>query len=523
MNKVLTIYFAGTGSRAEEPNGLSGLLLSCGANSKNQKHIGVEGPMGIWGFVFGSGLDGYVKKQLDHVVKKINKNKYKVTLNVFGYSRGGLGALMLADKLSEVDPDLLSINLILLDPVPGNLTITSKIDPFNVALANIAQDLSKCKPLNNVLVLYSAELLKPTLAPVFPLYPSHANVIEDISPGDHFAFKRCQLVEDEVHFMPDGFIGFTRVLRFLQENGSEFNSFPSIQIQSLIDVPGAVIVPDQSLVKNIRIEREDEEFFEKKIDEALLAIYPEKNKVEYPRHGRHKHTKREVRIDVKKKSVPYFNRHHQQLMDVPEDSSQLRMCVKEKTGFFANLRRRVNQHPHLKRIVYWSLFCAGLIGLFFLTGAVTAIPFVSGLIAILGLSLGTVVLAAIVTLALAGIWYFTIKPASSWALHRFFYPDHDSNPLDLNHAQPTLFSELEMDSTHKIFSSLEANENEVSADIIEESNPLRRCHSDPNIISRDKLYPANCAIHPDRFFDYSNRSSHEDKHKSESRHSWLIV
>jgi hypothetical protein len=105
------------------------------------------------------------EKVIDRIMQEINAG-HQITLNVYGHSRGGIAALLLAKQLGRVDKEKLAINLALLDPVPGNSIIISSIDPFKISLANKTMDLSDCKPLRKVLGPYihaSRSLLLPVM------------------------------------------------------------------------------------------------------------------------------------------------------------------------------------------------------------------------------------------------------------------------------------------------------------------------------------------------------------------------
>lgn len=119
----------------------------------------------------------------------------KVVLNVVGLSRGGIAAIQLAKTLAHIPPERLQINLMLFDPVPGNLITSSKLlDPLSLNTANSSLDLRDCHNLNDVLALYPFRPLPDFAfhAPVLPEYPVHCKVEEDAVLGCHQGALFCQ-------------------------------------------------------------------------------------------------------------------------------------------------------------------------------------------------------------------------------------------------------------------------------------------------------------------------------------------
>jgi hypothetical protein len=124
--------------------------------------------------------------------KQMIKN---VILNVVGLSRGGVAAIQLAQTLHNIPSDRLQVNLMLFDPVPGNLITFSKyLDPFGLNTANSALDLSYCHNIGDVLALYPYQPLPDISfhAPVLPKYPIQCSVVEDATLGCHQGALFCQ-------------------------------------------------------------------------------------------------------------------------------------------------------------------------------------------------------------------------------------------------------------------------------------------------------------------------------------------
>lgn len=165
---------------------------------------------GVKGVLFGVGVEEQ-SDQVVAVVKKLIQKGYKVKFNGIGLSRGGIAAILAAIKLSHIDHFHLETNLLLLDPVPGNLFYTPLLDFFNYSLANRAVNLSESKNLNYVETLYpylevgddTGKYLDQVLAkfhiPIRPTYPKHARVNEEVILGAHLkAFQDVDKESDEV-------------------------------------------------------------------------------------------------------------------------------------------------------------------------------------------------------------------------------------------------------------------------------------------------------------------------------------
>lgn len=123
-------------------------------------------------------------------VKQLLEVRKHVSVVVFGLSRGGIAALMLAKQLADYDVDRLSVQMCVFDPVPGNLVcITRYLDVFALNAASYVMDCSACRTLRRVLALYPHGPL-PDLAfhaPILPIYPSSdlCDVEEDAVLGCH--------------------------------------------------------------------------------------------------------------------------------------------------------------------------------------------------------------------------------------------------------------------------------------------------------------------------------------------------
>jgi hypothetical protein len=174
---------------------------------------------GTIGLLFATGL----QQQCDLVHNIVNgfihrlENGNKIVLNVVGLSRGGIAAIYLAKTLKYIDDSILTLNLLLFDPVPGNLISTSFLDLFGFNTASNSIDISDCKNLQHVLALYPFEPL-PDLAfhaPVIPNYPSTALVVEDAVPGCHQGALFCTQNIESI-------LSFVRIKQWLIDRGTTF-------------------------------------------------------------------------------------------------------------------------------------------------------------------------------------------------------------------------------------------------------------------------------------------------------------
>lgn len=139
----------------------------------------------IWAFGLGPQCDAVVQR-----AKAILDAHPPVMLrlNVLGLSRGGIAALMLAQRCAKLEGlERLSLSLCLYDPVPGNLVVTTKFcDPFGMSVANSVLDVSRC-PIARALAIYPYEPLPDAAfhAPLLPTYPDACEVEEDATLGCH--------------------------------------------------------------------------------------------------------------------------------------------------------------------------------------------------------------------------------------------------------------------------------------------------------------------------------------------------
>src|SRR3990167_3477339 len=215
---VLTVYFSGTGHFIEDTSNLGGYLYA--NTNEDDRHIkigfnGCQVDYGTKGLIFGTGLEEQCKQVVDTVIALLKQGK-RVVLNGYGHSRGAIACLLLAKMLGNFDKDLVEVNLTLMDPVPGNLLITSKIDLMSLSLARQTMDVSKCRNLNNVLTVYPNKPLPyfSFHAPLVPKYPPRCKVKDEIVPGCHSGAQTTNFKS------PDSGITFNLISRFLNKLGT---------------------------------------------------------------------------------------------------------------------------------------------------------------------------------------------------------------------------------------------------------------------------------------------------------------
>lgn len=240
---ILAVYFSGSGHELSY-DCLAGSLWQAASSNSSQIKMGFKGcgiDYGWKGTIFGTGLEEQCGEVVEQV-KKLLSNGQNVTVNAYGHSRGGIACLLLAKMLGDYSSDLVTVNLVLMDPVPGNLIISSKLDFAGLTLAKQSMDLSKCRNLNAVLAIYTQEPL-PALsfhAPIIPTYPATTNLDEHIIPGCHSGAQYTDFNEESritswlvYNFLhKHGTRGFPRYLREITE-GSILDDFNIIKQRNI--------------------------------------------------------------------------------------------------------------------------------------------------------------------------------------------------------------------------------------------------------------------------------------------------
>jgi hypothetical protein len=391
MNKTISVYFSGTGFSIDEGNFLASSLHARTEISESHIKMGFNGcgvDYGFNGTIFGSGLDEQCEKVIDCVVQEINAG-HQVTLNVYGHSRGGIAALLLAKQLGDIDKEKLAINLALLDPVPGNFITTSSIDPFKISLANKTMDLSDCKPLRKVLALYP-HIPLPAIAchaPLLVSYSQETEVEEEVVNGCH---AQAEQILD-----PSSKLVKLRVEEFLVQNGTNLQTDRDYK--------------DTEAMKQTYLSR-----YQKDLAYVNQAF------------SREAHSARGMAITATP-GAKYLNSRHKALVG---DSSQepVSLSIQPEKGLFSWFKRFFNNHPLIGQALKWTLIALSVASLLYFTGGL-AIPLLAPVVAKLG-ALSLLAFSPVIGGTLAALWYGAAKPILSWCASKFFYPHYAMRKIE---------------------------------------------------------------------------------------------
>lgn len=234
---VLSVYFNGTDARKDDQWNLAGFMAAATQVDGEHQMMTFNGcgvDFGLRGMLFGTGTDIQAKQVADRVITLLKEDK-RVIVNAYGLSRGAVSCLLLAKMLGHFDQDLVEVNLALMDPVPGNLVTSSKIDFTHRTLARQSMDVSKSRNLKNVLAIYPHEPLPSYAfhAPIFPTYPSSCQVTEEVIPGCHAG---AQFMSHDLHEISTITQGL--VVNFMSEHGTKLNKklmVPDSEMKSAFD------------------------------------------------------------------------------------------------------------------------------------------------------------------------------------------------------------------------------------------------------------------------------------------------
>lgn len=391
MNKIISVYFSGTGFSINEGHFLTSSLHKRTEESESQIKMGFNGcgvDYGLSGVIFGSGLDEQCEKVINRIIQEINAG-HQITLNVYGHSRGGIAALLLAKQLGTIDKDKLAINLALLDPVPGNFITTPTIDPFKISLANKTMDLSDCKPLRKVLALYP-HIPLPAIAchaPLLVSYPEETDVDEEVVNG-------CHAQAENIYHSSSRLVKL-RVEEFLVQNGTKLETNREYK--------------DREAMK-----------------QTYLDLYQTELAYVNQAQSRDAHSARGVEITAKP-GAKYLNNRHKKLA---EDHSQAPVCLKiqPKEGLFSGLRKFLTNYPLIGQTLKWTSIALSAATLLYFTGGLAAIPLLAPVVTKLG-ALSALAFSPLIGSTLATLWYLS-KPILSWCASKFFYPHYAPRQIE---------------------------------------------------------------------------------------------
>lgn len=246
--KIITIYFNATGvdrtSRAQYVHDGETYTDGAAANelfnatfrdrTKGYSAYVIDGSAighNISGGVFAFNLETQVQKEISFVRWELEQldNEEKLTLNLFGHSRGGVAAFLMCQGLKDVAPKKLSINVVAIDPVPGNFVWTAYLDRtlgLNLSVASRCYDMQDCHNLTNMLVIFSNTVGGNKLphvighAPVLPMFPKSTNVTVDVMHSDHMALQWMPKYNNKIY--NDALQTIHMAATFLKKHGTRY-------------------------------------------------------------------------------------------------------------------------------------------------------------------------------------------------------------------------------------------------------------------------------------------------------------
>ena len=157
------------------------------------------------------------------------REELDVRVNVLGFSRGGVTAIILAKHLNNLEhAKRVSVNLALVDPVPGD----SECDEYaGDTLTAEAADLSHCHVIEKVLTLYAEDPTRHYCArwlfkPLVPRYPAQCSLEIDVIPGEHSTWQGIKEKEHNILLESGGaaLAAFYRLKDFLHSVNTRFSS-----------------------------------------------------------------------------------------------------------------------------------------------------------------------------------------------------------------------------------------------------------------------------------------------------------
>jgi hypothetical protein len=253
-------------------------LEGCGVNNSDPRDMGAI-------FTF------YLESQVNKVVEQINgiiqNSNDKLILNLYGFSRGGAAVFWMCKKLKNIDPSRLEINVASLEPVPGNFIRASYIDNLSGAgttLSSQISDLSDCKNINNVLVLFTNIPLDDIAChgPVLPILPASAKTTVDVIPGCHANAQFYQRVLNGLDSdTPQSAISFHYIANFMRDCETQFD-FKRFTLSTNLDLKNQqrlkAILSDQ--VKGI-MRPEDRQRLEKYLPKGEGDVFESKRSMHF--------------------------------------------------------------------------------------------------------------------------------------------------------------------------------------------------------------------------------------------------
>lgn len=332
MSKIISVYINGTfdenkvpekGSVSlasllehltvnDGPNSFSICINGCGVESRDIRDMRV---------VFGFHLKKQVAKIAERIEELANESEDNIVLNLYGFSRGGIAAFLLCQKLKHIALERLTINVASFDPVPLNYITSVCTDMFfgtKNTLSGQVADLTQCANLDNLIILFTNYPLPDIMgfAPILPALPATCTAEVDVTPGSH---------ETAVSFYKDGesvkaqnnesVIGFHRIVEFMQKCGTRFD-FGRLQLNNNLVYPCA--------------------------REQLLDLYGQLVREAVSQKPRLMHLYNSIHTT---EGRPYLNRHHQKLSGADIRPDECILSIKNHPHQ-VNLRREQVVETH---------------------------------------------------------------------------------------------------------------------------------------------------------------------------------
>ncbi|CAJ1405731.1 unnamed protein product [Effrenium voratum] len=161
-----------------------------------------------------------VRRQVDSLLSELeaSASPRRLRVNAVGLSRGGIACAYLAKAMADISGAACELNLLLFDPVPGDLLTVAQLDLFGLTNTWASCDVSSCLCLSRVLALYPYEPL-PAIAchaPVLCRFPDHTMVEEEVTLGCHQGALQVHRLGSD---LASG-LAFLRIRRWLMEVGT---------------------------------------------------------------------------------------------------------------------------------------------------------------------------------------------------------------------------------------------------------------------------------------------------------------
>lgn len=192
----------------------------CGINNPYYRDLGI---------IFTYHLESQVSDAAKRIEAAVRESRDEVTVNVYGFSRGGVGAFLLCQKLKHIPSDRLRLNVVAFEPVPGNFVITTHCDFFlgtNNSVSASVSDLTTCNNISNMLILFTNEPLPDIAAhaPILPTCPKSCNTEIDVTPGCHKGAVAFMSSLGSIKPMnKESVLVFHRVMEFMERSGTLFD------------------------------------------------------------------------------------------------------------------------------------------------------------------------------------------------------------------------------------------------------------------------------------------------------------